>query len=390
MTIDADTLKAMIAEDALGLLELPVKARALTTDERLAASFDEITDFVRVHGREPAPDSSEVAEFKLHARLQALRDNEEAREALAERDELSLLVEPDAPASVAQAAAEDPLGLLDGGADDIFALRHVPKGRPAQPDRVAQRKPCEDFDLFEPLFQRCHAELRAGTRKVVRFRNEQEIRENAFYVHRGVLTYVAEEGERRIEHGRPNARLRCIFENGTEADLLLRSFASQLYRFGRQVTDPLEATNDAVEMQLDGRIGYVYVLRSLSDDPAVQAIPDLYKIGFTTADVAQRTSGARRHATFLGAAVEEVSIYEMPTAMARGVENLLHRFFALARIDAWFEHEGVATAEVREWFSVPLAVIDEAINLLQAESIENYEYDPESRTIQLRGARDAP
>ena len=141
-------------------------------------------------------------------------------------------------------------------------------------------------------------------------------------------------------------------------------------------------------MQLDGRTGYVYVLRSLSKDPDVQAIPDLYKIGFTTSDVAQRTSGASRHATFLGAAVEEVAIYEMPAAMARGVENLLHRFFALARIDAWFEHEGVSTAEVREWFSVPLDVIDEAIDLLQAESIESYEYDPESRAIQLRGARD--
>jgi hypothetical protein len=388
MTLDADTLRSMIAEDELGLLELPVKARAITTDERLAASFDEITDFVRAHGREPAANSADVAEIKLHARLQALRGNDEAREALADRDDFSLLVEPVAPASVAQAAADDPLGLLDGGPEDVFTLRHVPKAPAAQPDRVAQRKPCVDFERFEPLFKRCHAELRVGTRKVIPFRNEQEIRENAFYVHRGVLTYVAEEGERRIEHGRPNARLRCIFENGTEADLLLRSFASQLYRFGRQVTDPVEATNDALEMQFDGRRGYVYVLRSLSKDQDVQAIPDLYKIGFTTSGVAQRTSGASRHATFLGAAVEEVAIYEMPAVMVRGVESLLHRFFALARIDAWFEHEGVSTAEAREWFSVPLNVIDEAIELLQAESIENYEYDPESRAIQLRGARD--
>jgi hypothetical protein len=388
VTIDAATLKAMIAEDTLGLLELPIKARAITTDERLAASFDEITEFVRAHGREPAPGSSDVAEIKLHARLQALRDNDQAREALVDRDDFSLLVEPEAPGSVAQAAADDPLGLLDPGDEDVFTLRHVPKAPAAQPDRVAQRKPCQDFDLFEPLFKRCHAELRAGARKVIAFRNEQEIREKAFYVHRGLLTYVAEEGERRIEHGRPNARLRCIFENGTEADLLLRSFASQLYRFGRQVTDPVEATKVTVEMQLDGRTGYVYLLRSLSKDPGVQAIPDLYKIGFTTSEVAQRTSGASRHATFLGATVEEVAVYEMPAAMARGVETLLHRFFALARIDAWFEQEGVSTAEVREWFSVPLNVIDEAIDLLQAESIESYEYDPGSRAIQLRGARD--
>lgn len=154
------------------------------------------------------------------------------------------------------------------------------------------------------------------------------------------------------------------------------------------MTDPGEETNDAVEVRLDGRIGYVYVLRSLSEDAGVLAIPDLYKIGFTTSDVAQRTSGANRHPTFLGAAVREVANYEMPAAMAHGVEHLLHRFFALARIDAWFEHQGVSTTEVREWFSIPLDVIDEAIDLLQAESIESYEYDPESRAIQLRGTRD--
>lgn len=388
MTIDPETLRSMIAGDELGLLELPVKARPLTTEERLAASFDEITEFVRGHGREPEGDSIDVAEIKLHARLQALRGDDAAREALRDRDELSLLVEPEAPASVAQAAADDPLGLLAAGTDDVFTLRNVPKAPAAPPDRVAQRRPCADFELFRPLFERCHAELRAGARKVIRFRNEQEIREHAFYVHRGVLTYVADEGERRIEHGRPNARLRCIFENGTEADLLLRSFASQLYRFGRQVTDPVATTNDAVEMALDGRTGYVYVLRSLSEHPEVKAVPDLHKIGFTTSPVSQRTSGAGRHATFLGADVEETAAYEMPAAMARGVEKLLHRFFAEVRIDAWFEQEGVSTAEVREWFSVPLDVVDQAIDLLQAGSIESYEYDPESRNIRLRGARD--
>lgn len=134
-------------------------------------------------------------------------------------------------------------------------------------------------------------------------------------------------------------------------------------------------------MALDGRTGYLYVLRSLSEHPEVKAIPDLHKIGFTTSSMSQRTSGAGRHATFLGADVEEPAVYEMPAAMARGVEKLLYRFFAVARIDAWFEHESVPTAEVREWFSFPPAVIDEAIDVLQAESIESYEYDQELRAI---------
>lgn len=386
MTIDREQLRAMIAEDDLGLLELPVKAQAMTQDERLVASFDEITAFVREHGREPANDGSDVAEMKLAFRLEAMRGNDQQREELAPHDELELLREPEPPATVEEAAADDPLGLLGDPAGDLYDLRNVPKTAPVQPDKIAQRKPCEDFEIFEPLFEQCHAELRAGTRKLVAFRNEQEIRKEAFYVHRGVLTYVAEEGERRKERGRVNARLRCIFENGTEADLLLRSFASQLYRFGKQVTDPVEATNDAVEMQLDGRTGTVYVLRSLSGSPEVAAILDLHKIGFTTTTMAERTSGAKNHATFLGADVEEVAAYEMPASMARGVERLLHRFFSAARLDAWFEQGGITTAEATEWFSVPLREIDRAIELLQAETIDSYEYDPDSRTIRLRGA----
>jgi hypothetical protein len=323
--------------------------------------------------------------MKLCFRLEALRGNDLQREELAPHDELGLLREPEPPASIEEAAGDDPLGLLGGPEVDIYDLRNVPKEPSAQPDRVAQREPCDDFDQFEPLFKQCHAELRSGLRRLVPFRNERAIRVGAFYVHRGVLTYVAAEGERFQEkEGRINTRLRCIFDNGTEADLLLRSLASQLYQFGKQVTDPVEATNNAVEMQLDGTTGYVYVLRSLSTDPQVTAIPDLHKIGFTTLTTAQRTSGAKKHATFLGADVEEVAVYEMPATMARGVERLLHQFFSAALVDAWFEQGGVTTAEMNEWFSVPLEEIDKAIELLQAETIGTYEYDVEAGEIRLR------
>jgi hypothetical protein len=384
VTIDAERLKAMIAEDKLGLLELPVKAQTMTSDERLMASFTEITEFVRENSREPALSGSDMAEMKLAFRLDGLRGNDDHREALAPHDELSLLGEPEPPSSLEEAAADDPLGLLEdtGGLHD---LRHVPKRPLVQPDSKAQREPCEDFELFEPLFTQCHAELAAGVRKLIPFSNEQQIRQGAFYVHSGVLTYVAAEGERFKERGRWNARLRCIFENGTEADLLLRSLSSRLYKTGgKSVTDPIDTSNDAVEMQLDGRTGYLYVLRSLSDDPQVTAIPDLHKLGFTTLTLAQRMSGAKKHATFLGADVEEVASYEMPAAMARGVEKLLHQFFGAARVDAWFEQGGATSAEANEWFSVPVDAIDKAIELLQAEAIESYEYDPEMRSIRLR------
>jgi len=255
----------------------------------------------------------------------------------------------------------------------------------ASPGKVAQRRQCEDFDSFEPLFEACHRELRAGVRKLVEFKNPQQIRAGRFFVLRGVVTYVAAEGARQeLPGGGSNVRLRCIFENGTEADLLLLSLSSSLYQDGKQVTDPEEKTLAEVEEQLDGPPGFVYVLRSLADDPAVAAIPDLYKIGFTTTSVAERTGGAAKSSTFLGAPVQEILSLEMPRAMARGVEALLHRFFAAARLDSWFERDGITAVEVREWFSVPLAVIEKAVGLIEAESIQSYEYDSQARRIRLR------
>jgi hypothetical protein len=385
VTIAAETLRAMIAEDDLGLLALPVKAHAMTKDQRLVASFNEITEFVREHGREPAKEGGDVSEMKLVFRLEGIRANDRQREELAPHDELALLHEPEPPASLKEAASDDPLGLLDDPAIDIFELRNVPKEPPAQPDRVAQRKPCEDFERFRPLFERCQEQLRTGTRKLATFRNEQEITDRTFYVLRGVLVYVAEQGEEQETGGRRNPRLRCIFENATEADLLLRSLASQLYRFGKQVTDPQEKTVAEVEDRLGAALaGRVYVLRSLSEDPQLAAFPDLHKIGSTTQGTKSRLAGAESHTTFLGAGVEEVVSFEMPAAISQKVEGLLHRFFSAVRLDAWFEREGVPVADVREWFDVPLAAIEQAVELIASDGIQNYEYDAETRGIVLR------
>lgn len=384
MTIDDETLAAMIAEDELGLLSLPVRSEGMSGEERLVANFAEITAFVREHDREPAKAAHDVAEMKLFFRLEAMQGSDEQREALAPHDELGILTEPEPPESLEDALAGDAMGLLEPSADDIHDLRNVPKPS-VPPEKVAQRKRCEDFELFEPLFKVCHQELRAGVRKLAEFKNPQQIRPDRFFVLRGLLTYVAAEGERtKLPGGGSNVRLRCIFENGTEADLLLLSLSSALYQDGTQVTDPEEKTLAEVDQQLAGPPGFVYVLRSLSDDPEVKAIPDLHKIGFTTMPVAKRTGGAAKSATFLGAPVREVLSLEMPAAMARGVEGLVHQFFASARIDAWFERDGVTAAEVREWFSVPLRVIEEAVDLIEAESIQSYQYDVEARRIVLR------
>jgi hypothetical protein len=381
--IGPNTLKAMIAEDDLGLLTLPVKTKRITGEERLIASFEEIAEFVRQHGRPPKEDADDVTEMMLAHRLESMSASEEQREVLAPYDDLGVLAPPKPPESLEEAVAEDALGLLDEPEEDIHTLRHVPKPS-AQPEEIARRRPCDDFERFERLFSACQAELRNGTRRLVKFRNEQEIKEGAFYVLRGVLVLVAKEGERMEEHGRINARLRCVFENGTEANLLLRSFASQLYRFGKAVTEPEEKVRLEVEGQLAAETGFVYVARSLSGDPEVRAIPDLHKIGFTTGSAERRVSEAVGSSTFLDAPVKLVETFELPRSIAGRVEGLLHRFFAAARIDAWFERDGFPVADAREWFSVPLEAIENAVELIESEGIKSYEYDADQREIVLR------
>ena len=280
MSMTPGNLRKMIEQDEFGLLEIPVKSAPMAADDRLLAGFREIMEFVAEYGREPTINPSDMEESKLAMRLRAIAGSEDQRSAMKEYDEMDLLREPEPPTSLKDLLSSDTSGLLDSPAEDIFAIRNVPKTA-AVPEKIAQRKTCEDFARFEPLFKQCHAELQSGARKIVPFRDEQQIRADTYYVLKGVLVYVAETSEKVKEHGRINARLRCIFENGTEADLLLRSLSSQLYRFGKRVTDTNAATLEALGLEPETPMASIYVLRSLSEDPQVQELAHLHKIGVT-------------------------------------------------------------------------------------------------------------
>lgn len=394
MTLDRETLLQMLAEDEYGLLNPAPKRAPVTADDRLLAAFQEIAEFTRANGREPVRTPTDMTEAKLAMRLKAIRENEDQAAALRGADDLGLLGEappepeplriPDAPPeTVDDAVAADPFGLLDG-AGDIFDLKHVPKAQ-TMPEEIARRRPAEDFDRYEELFKDCHAELRSGQRKLLPFRNPIEIESGKFFVLNGVLLYVAEMAELELDQVRKaNARTRCIFENGTESNLLMQSLASNLYKDGRRVTEPNEATLKRMGLDTETKMGHIYVLRSLSADPQLAAFGDVHKIGFTTQAVEHRIAGAEAVATFLGAPVETVASYSLPAVAAQPVEAILHSFFASARLDTWFEQNHRIIAEANEWFDVPLSAIDEAIALIQSEGIESYEYDPDERRIKLR------
>ncbi|MEX2274995.1 MAG: GIY-YIG nuclease family protein [Actinomycetota bacterium] len=376
----------MIAEDQYGILDLPAKSVPLTSDERLLAGFAEIMEFVEEHQRAPEQSPTDIGEAKLAMRLKAIIGNSEQREALLEFDALGLLKVPEPPASLEEAFASDASGLLEAPSDDIFKIEHVPR-TVTPPKEVAKRKPCEDFDVFEPLFIACQADLRSRRRQLRPFTNPKSIARGRFFVQSGIVLYVAEEGERSLdEGGRTNARLRIIFENGTESALLLQSLSANLYKDGRRITEPMSETLEAMGLDPETPMASVYVLRSLSDDPQVQQFECLHKIGCTKYTAEQRVKHAPEDTTFLNAPVEVIAEYLVPQGVEQKIEAMLHRIFAAVRLDIWFENTGRNVAEAREWFAAPLAAIDEAIDLIQSGAIVDYEYDTERQLMALRGA----
>lgn len=376
----------MLADDEFGLLELPARSPAPGPEDRLRAAYEEIADFARQHGRAPAMNPTDIGEAKLAMRLKAMCESDDQRLALEPIDELGLLFEPEPPDSIEEAVADDPFGLLSGG-DDLFTLRHVPKTQ-TMPADVARRAPCEDFESFRHLFVECHAELRSGARELLPFRNPSQIAPGRFFVQAGVLLYVAAVGKRtHDEIKKANARTRCIFENGTESDLLLQSLASNLYKGGKRVTIPDAAVSAEMGLLPDTPMASVYVLRSLSEDSQVQALPDLHKIGSTSSAAADRVAAAASDTTFLGAPVEIVEEYRVARGVEHRFESILHRMFDSARMDVWFERNGYVTAEANEWFAVPFPVIEEAVRLIESGAVVNYEYDPEQQRLQLRSSQ---
>ncbi len=202
----------------------------------------------------------------------------------------------------------------------------------------------------------------------------------------GQKAYVAEMGEVFTNaQGRSDARLRVIFDNGTESNLLMRSLQRALHKdeAGRRITDPFAGPLFSDEYTADDQAaGTIYVLRSKSEHPIIAANRDLvHKIGVTSMRVEQRIAGARLQPTFLMADVEVVATYELYNISRTKLEKLIHRVFDPARLDIEIKDRFGQPVVVREWFLVPLFVIDEAVKKIRDGTIPGFKYDPKSASL---------
>jgi hypothetical protein len=361
-------------------------------EERIIAGFEEIQRFADTHGRAPQHgEDRDIFERIYAVRLDRLRRLEECRSLLAPLDRQGLLAgAAAAPTAPVETKTDDELlAELDGvgGASDITELRHVRTAADKRAaEEIANRIPCTDFETFKPLFAQVRKDLDAGIRQTRPFQTMAEIKKGEFFIVGGQIAYVAEVGEEFMtEYERRDSRLRVIYDNGTESDVLLRSLQRALHRdeAGRRITDPVAGPLFAGENE-DGDLasGTIYVLRSKSDNPVVVQHRDvLHKIGVTGGDVARRVSNAKLDPTFLLADVEIIATYELFNINRTKLENLIHRIFDPARLDIEIKDRFGNPVIPREWFLVPLYAIDEAVERIKDGTISGYVYDPQGARL---------
>jgi hypothetical protein len=384
---DLDELRDELAEFA----QPEKKGGRSPREERIIAGFEEIQRFVEKHGHPPVHGEDRDIFERLYAvRLDRIRALEECRSLLKPLDHQGLLTGAEAAAAPDESIDEDELlAELEGaaGASDITELRHVrPSEEKRAAEEIANRQKCEDFDRFKPLFQKVQKEIEAGVREARPFELKAEIRPGSWFIVGGQKAYVADMGDVFTNaQGRTDARLRVIFDNGTESNMLMRSLQRALHKdeAGRRITDPVAGPLFSDQLGEDDQAaGTIYVLRSKSEDPAVAANRDLiHKIGVTNMPVAQRIAGARLQPTFLMADVEVVATYELYNISRVKLENLIHRVFDSARLDIEIKDRFGNPVVPREWFLVPLFVIDEAVEKIRNGTILNFRYDPKSASL---------
>lgn len=386
--LDLDDLRAELNDFAVP----EKKGGRSPREERIIAGFEEIQRFTEQHGRAPQHGEDRDIFERLYAvRLDRLRGLEECRSLLTPLDRQGLLagVETAAAAPTETMDDDELLAELGGaaGSSDITELRHVrTTAEKRAAEEIANREPCEDFDRFKPLFEQVKTDLDQGIRMTRPFVKDAgflkaDITEGQFFILGGQIAYVADVGETfRAPNGENDARLRVVYSNGTESNLLRRSLQRALYKdeAGRRITEPTagplfssESDNDDVAS------GTIYVLRSKSEHPLVSANRDvLHKIGVTGGDITRRLTNARLDSTFLMAEVEVVATYTLYNINRVKLESLIHRIFAPAQLDIEIKDRFGNPVVPREWFLVPRFVVDDAVERIKDGTITDYIYDP--------------
>ncbi|WP_049235654.1 GIY-YIG nuclease family protein [Moraxella canis] len=387
------TLDDIFNDDTFGILDAKAKATQVKTDEdRLIDEFEEINVFFDKNHREPSQGS--MSEYSLMARLKKVRNDEAIKKVLKPYDRHNLLGHVEMESPTLEDVLNDDSGILDTSDDlSIFKYRHIPKEEDrAKTDYVARRKPLGDreFAPYEKMFHKVHQEIKEGKRKILEFKNvDDELEAGRFYFIDGVMIYLESTEVSRKDSNlrgsminRKDGRTRTIFENGTVSNMYYRSVSKAIYNGGAKM---VSESNRAEQLEIfdnpesisdeDKSSGWIYILKSKSQQPEIMGIENLYKIGFSSMPVEERVKNAKNEATYLYDDVIIIETYHMYNLNAKKFEHLIHRVFATACLDIEFETKDNLRVNPREWFIVPKQVIEEAIQMIVSGEIVNYRFD---------------
>ncbi len=411
-------------DDDLGLLAgvVPIKKKNTATTDSSVSAFLELVAFFEAHKREP--DENKPEEKSLAWRLKGYRTRPELREKVLHHDSVGLLGEsvtasascqspsddlvftplveqPVATPTVVREVAslddifdDDDLGLLGGIDTSILAVTpSTPSVDKDMPDEIASRKPCEDFYLYEKMFQDVQGVLGTKTVMLERFSSESEAAVGQMFILRGQLCYVDRILKEDVSDSkRDNPRLRVIFENGTEADLLKRSLARALYKdpHGRRVNFDLNLFSDkSFSISYDDKpTGYIYILGSEAAAPALASLKNtgkLVKIGYSSQNVQERIKNAPTDPTYLEAPVRLLAQIECFNLNPQKFENLIHAFLYQQRLNMTLISANGKPYHPEEWFAVSVETAIEICNRIIDGTITQYRIDNTTGSIVRKG-----
>lgn len=268
-------------------------------------------------------------------------------------------------------------------------MKRVMESRRIQPDHYAQKKQCEEFHLYRPLFDKVQAELKEGKRSLIRTSKTSNLDEGHFYVVDGILVLLQSiKKTSKSRSGMIDGRTRCIYENGTESDILLETLRRNVLHDGYGVTEPQDTVDDSFFKQEltdgDKSTGYVYILKSLSADPEIANIEDLYKIGFTINSVEERIANAEHEPTYLLAPVQIIETAQIVNMNSHIFENLVHQVFSAVQFQLKvYDSEGNMHIPT-EWYVVPLEIINLVIQKIADGTITQYSYNAKMQCLEKR------
>ncbi len=384
--------------DEFGLLNVTPKTKILYKIEEIR--FEEISTFIDKYGREPSA-TGNILEKGLARRLASFRINTELCKDLQFIDRYSLLMQDKSEekhkkfelSNLSQENSnntENSVSCLDdifnsttfislnNGDSSIFEINHVKTiAERSSPDEIAQRKFCTDFYLFKSLFIDTLKKIHDGKVDVIPFSRGYQIEEGDMFIYSGNLVLVDEIGEYQVdERGRYNPRLRVIFDNGTESNLLLRSLSSGLYKdpHGRRIINDANSVVNKFNNinHKDKRSGQIYFVTSLSENPILKAVPNLLKIGYTEQTVEDRTKDSEKDKTFLEGPVRILSAFDCYNLNPRKFETLVHGVLQAQRLQLTLIGKDGKDYHPKEWFSVELETAKQVVQRIIDGSIVNY------------------